>query len=141
MVGPMTDTFLDCTGRVSPILGTDAMSGLSFSSEPLNIPIISSACGCEITLLVPPTGNFRVGERKPVRALDENELQHAFEIDRVSTITDHFVLWFDKKNELEGSLTTFHNLEVLTELNWRFGSEKGYCATPLSASKIPPQIR
>jgi hypothetical protein len=97
MVGPMTDTFLDCTGRVSPILGTDAMSGLSFSSETLNIPIISSACGCEITLLVPPTGNFLAGERKPVRALDENELQHAFEIDRVSTITDHFVLWFDKK--------------------------------------------
>jgi hypothetical protein len=72
------------------------MSGLSFSSEPLNIPIISSACGCEITLLVPPTGNFLAGERKPVRALDENELQHAFEIDRVSTITDRFVLWFEK---------------------------------------------
>jgi len=47
-------------------------------------------------LLAPPAGNFLAGERKPVRALDENELQHAFEIDRVSTITDHFVLWFEK---------------------------------------------
>jgi hypothetical protein len=125
----MTDTFFDCSGRVSPILGTDAMSGLSFSSEPLNIPIISSTCGCEIKLLVPPIGNFLAGERKPVRALDENELQHAFEIDRVSTITDHFVLWFDKKNELEGSLTTFHHLEDLAGPYWCIDSEKGYCET------------
>jgi len=46
----MTDAFFDCVGRVCPIFGADAMSGLSLSSDFPNIAIFSSACMSEMTL-------------------------------------------------------------------------------------------
>ena len=49
-VGPMTDAFFDRIGCVCPIFGADAMSGLSLSSDFLNIAIFSSACVSEMTL-------------------------------------------------------------------------------------------
>jgi len=46
----MTDTFFDRIDRVCPIVGADAVSGLSLSSDFLNIAIFSSACVSEMTI-------------------------------------------------------------------------------------------
>ena len=47
----MTETFLGCAGCACPILGTDAISGLSFSSDILNIPISISASVCVVSFM------------------------------------------------------------------------------------------
>ena len=68
-----------------------------------------------MTLHVPPARNIFAGQPEPVKALDHNELQHAFSIDVVSMVTNRVVLWFPKESGPEGPLITFHNLEGLTE--------------------------
>jgi len=50
-----------------------------------------------MTLHVPLATNIVAGFHNQVKALDENELQHAFSIDGVSMITIRFVPWFAKK--------------------------------------------
>jgi len=64
-----------------------------------------------MTLHVPPARNIFAGQPQPVKALDDNELQHAFSINVVSMVTNRFVLWFAKKGGPEGPLIMFHNLE------------------------------
>jgi len=49
-VDPMTDAILGRHGRVCPILGANGLSGISFSSDFLNIAIFSSECVSEITI-------------------------------------------------------------------------------------------
>ena len=45
--------------------------------------------------------NILAGQCEPVKALDEIELQHAFSVDGVSTVTIRFVLQFAKKANLK----------------------------------------
>ncbi len=64
-----------------------------------------------MTLHLPPAENIFAGQPKAVKALDDNELQHAYSIDVVSMVTNRFVLWFPNKSGPEGPLIMFHNLE------------------------------
>lgn len=120
----MTDTFLDCAGCAWPILGTDAISGLSLSSDILNIPISFSASVCEVTFHVLPARDASAGQRQPVEALDECGLQHSFGNDGVSTITKHFVLWVAEKEANLGICWSF-------SITWR-GLEKSGRFVPVS---------